>query len=295
MIASVGGRCAGRAHGGRWFGTWSRCSRLSSTTSIRSAATRASGCAAGSSPVSTTRPTASAMAYTISFASATSASDMNHTPSGWSAATCSATATASRVLPMPPGPTIVSSRQSASRRSSATARTSLAADEGRRLGGQVDLLRTLRIAAGLSTCRHVVVLVQCGDEPISLPVYRPNHPLISSVVTDRLPDRFDPARQRRFGHEPVLPDAVEELLFRNDPLTLLDQMNQHGEHLRLHFDQVTRPSDLMGSDVDRHVREPNHHPHQCRARHSPSIDFAHAHRKGRFGGERREFKNLLSV
>ena len=61
-------------------------------------------------PVGASRPTAVAIDDAISSGSVTAASGTNQTPSGMAAMTSPATASDSRVLPVPPGPVSVSSR-----------------------------------------------------------------------------------------------------------------------------------------------------------------------------------------
>ena len=86
------------------------CSRLSRTISARfvpsSVASTSIGLRAGSSPI----PMARAIAGTTSAGFVMVPSGTNHTPSGNSSARPAATCSASRVLPVPPGPVSVRSR-----------------------------------------------------------------------------------------------------------------------------------------------------------------------------------------
>jgi hypothetical protein len=46
----------------------------------------------------------------------------------------------------------------------------------------------------------------------------------------------------------------------DDPVTLLDQVEQDGEDLRLHFHHTARPAYLVGVNIDRNVGESDDHP-----------------------------------
>ena len=89
------------------------CSQLSSTISVSRSRSRATRPGSGSSET-TLRPSADAMAVDTNLVSARGAKSTKQTPSRSPGRMRSATASATAVLPMPPGPTMVTRRFSAS-------------------------------------------------------------------------------------------------------------------------------------------------------------------------------------
>jgi hypothetical protein len=71
------------------------------------------------------------------------------------------------------------------------------------------------------------------NEVVAPTVHGADHVLTLPGVTHRATGRLDPAGQRRFAHEPVAPDVVEQLLLAHDPVAVTDQVREHVEHLRL--------------------------------------------------------------
>jgi hypothetical protein len=64
-------------------------------------------------------------------------------------------------------------------------------------------------------------------------VRRLDDPLLRTVVTDGAARRLDARRQRRLADEPVAPHVVEQLVLRDDPVAVLDEIGEHAEHLWL--------------------------------------------------------------
>ncbi len=89
----------------------SKCSRLSRISSMWRSRRNASRCALGSGCSVNARPSASPSAETIWFGLPTEASATNTTPSANTARWAVAVSSASRVLPIPPGPIKVRRRQ----------------------------------------------------------------------------------------------------------------------------------------------------------------------------------------
>jgi hypothetical protein len=119
------------------------CSRLSSTSSssrpVRWSASSSSGSrgTASDTPSARARSATTRSAASSRWAGLVPTNDTNTTPSGWRSSRAAATSSASRVLPMPPGPTRVTSRhvgsssRSRRRASSGSRPTSVVSGRGR--------------------------------------------------------------------------------------------------------------------------------------------------------------------
>ena len=105
-----------------------------------------------------------------------------------------------------------------------------------------------------------------GHELVALAVHRPDDPLLTAAVTDRLPDGLDPRRERSLADERSAPDLVEQLDLGDHPLTVLDQVTQDVEDLRLDMDAVAARSDLDAVRIDLDVAEGvDHRSQSCRS------------------------------
>jgi hypothetical protein len=58
--------------------------------------------------------------------------------------------------------------------------------------------------------------------------------LLIAVVADCAACGIDAADERRFGHDPSVPDRDEEVILANDATAVLNQIAQQIEDLRLH-------------------------------------------------------------
>ena len=67
--------------------------------------------------------------------------------------------------------------------------------------------------------------------------------------------RLDPAGQRRFADEPVAPDLVQQLVLRDHPRPVGQQVGEHVEHLALDVHRDAAAAQLEPIDVDLEVRE----------------------------------------
>ena len=88
-------------------------------------------------------------------------------------------------------------------------------------------------AGGAGWCGGVGALDDVGDELVAAAPHRAHDALGCAVVADGLTERLDPAGQGGVADEAVTPHRVEELLLGDHPMSLLDQQDQHVEHLRL--------------------------------------------------------------
>ena len=55
--------------------------------------------------------------------------------------------------------------------------------------------------------------------------------LLLAAVANRLSSRVDAACQRRIRDNPTAPNGSDEVVFANDPVAVLHQVNQEVEHL----------------------------------------------------------------
>ena len=88
----------------------------------------------------------------------------------------------------------------------------------------------------------------------------PDHPLSVAVVAERPPDLLDPAGDGRLADETAAPDPVHQLLFRNHPITVRDEIGQHIERLGLQRHRNTAPPHLEQGRVELQIAaEREHH------------------------------------
>src|SRR5262249_56436835 len=76
---------------------------------------------------------------------------------------------------------------------------------------------------------------------------------------DRAARCTDPAGQRGLGHEPVIPHRVKQLVLADNPVTMLDEVDQQIEHLRLDVDGLARAPQFSAVDVYFAISEPEDH------------------------------------
>ena len=120
------------------------------------------------------------------------------------------------------------------------------------------------------TGRALVDLHHSGDELVALAVHGPDDQLTAAVVTDGPAHRLDPRGQGRLAHEPVTPDGVEQVLLAHDRATVLDQVGEHVEDLRLDPDLLATPSKDDPVEVQLAVSESDHLTDRSRRRWSGS-------------------------
>ncbi len=65
-------------------------------------------------------------------------------------------------------------------------------------------------------------------------MHRADDGLPCAVIANRLARGSHPAGNRRVGHRPPAKDRVHQFIFGHQPVTVIDQMPQQQEHLRLH-------------------------------------------------------------
>jgi hypothetical protein len=90
-------------------------------------------------------------------------------------------------------------------------------------------------------------------------VDRPDHPLVTPAVVDRLAYQLDPAGDRRRAHVAGAPHLVEELVLGHHAVALADQVRQDRHHLGLDAPRLPADPDLTGGFVDLDVPESVYH------------------------------------
>lgn len=98
-----------------------------------------------------------------------------------------------------------------------------------------------------------------GDEAVAPSVPRADHRLALPVVAHRLPRLLDAGGERGLRHEAAAPRGIEELGLGHHPVAVLDEVDQHAEHLRLERDLVVPVDELEGAGVERQRPEPVAH------------------------------------
>jgi hypothetical protein len=73
-------------------------------------------------------------------------------------------------------------------------------------------------------------------------VRRLDDPLPRTVVTDGAARRLDARRHGRLADEAVAPHVVEQLVLRDDPVAVLDEIGEDAEHLWLDRHGRARPA-----------------------------------------------------
>ena len=68
--------------------------------------------------------------------------------------------------------------------------------------------------------------------------------LVLAGVAERLSRSVNSAAQRCIRNNAALPDRGDEIVFADDTLTILYEVNQHVEHLRLDIDRLAAPEQL---------------------------------------------------
>ncbi len=94
-----------------------------------------------------------------------------------------------------------------------------------------------------------------SDEPEPHPVLGADQPLGGAVVADRLAGGLDPAGHGRLGHDPAVPDPLDDLFAGQQTAGVLHQQPQQGEHLGLDRDGLVRAAQLVRVAVEPAILE----------------------------------------
>jgi hypothetical protein len=86
-------------------------------------------------------------------------------------------------------------------------------------------------------------------------VHRLDHALRGAIIAHRLARELDPAAQGGWRHEAMLPDVVQQLVLRDQPVVAREQEGQHIEHLRLDVPHLLAAAQLVQPLVQLEFRE----------------------------------------
>jgi len=76
-----------------------------------------------------------------------------------------------------------------------------------------------------------------------------------AAVADRAPRRSDPAVECRIGDDPPAPHRRQQIVFADDALAVLQQVDEEVEDLRLHSDLLAAAAQLAMRGVEHMVAE----------------------------------------
>ena len=107
--------------------------------------------------------------------------------------------------------------------------------------------------AGVQFARHVRQVLHVGDESISVTGDGDDEIVLVGTLAERASQRRYLARQIVFVDGGVGPHPVQELVFADDVVSMLEQHDEHVERLRRDGDETTVPPQppLEGIDDER--------------------------------------------
>lgn len=117
------------------------------------------------------------------------------------------------------------------------------------------LFERRRSGGGWSGSRVRHLHIHLGHELVAAAVRRADHRLRGTVIAHRPSGLLDPSGQGRLADELVAPNRVEQFLFAHHPISMLDQVDEHVEHLRLHLQPLTPMVDGEPVTVNRDIAE----------------------------------------
>ncbi len=89
-----------------------------------------------------------------------------------------------------------------------------------------------------------------ADEPQPAAVDGANQALCLAIIADGTPRRLDAAGNRGIRDDASLPDALDDLVARDDAVVVLDQQHEQIEHLWLDRDGRPIPAHFVGLGID---------------------------------------------
>jgi hypothetical protein len=89
-----------------------------------------------------------------------------------------------------------------------------------------------------------------ADEANTLARDGPNQPLLIATVADRFAGGVDPAVKSRVRHDPAAPNRSDKIVLANHAITVLDEIQQQVEHLRLKRDELSAPPKLPAIRIE---------------------------------------------
>src|SRR4029453_9287082 len=112
-------------------------------------------------------------------------------------------------------------------------------------GTEMDFL--LRYCRRLRRCGG---LIYRADEANALARDGPNQPLLIATVAERFAGGVDPAVKSRVRHDPAAPNRSDKIVLAHHAITVLDQIQQQVEHLRLKRDELSAPPKLPAIRIE---------------------------------------------
>lgn len=111
-------------------------------------------------------------------------------------------------------------------------------------------------------------------ELVSPPTDRTDPTLGLPVVGERSTGSLDPRGQRRVADEPAAPHLVEKLRLGDHPVSVLDEVTEHVEDLRLHVHLSSRSPQLETERIQGELSERVHPSRLCRPAAPPRAKIA---------------------
>ena len=99
------------------------------------------------------------------------------------------------------------------------------------------------------------MLVDLADEAEPALVQRADEPLVVAGVADRLAGGGDAAAERRLGHDPALPDGIDQLLPAHRPLAVANEVDEHVKYLRLDVNYLAGAPQFLPRNIDLEIGE----------------------------------------
>lgn len=107
---------------------------------------------------------------------------------------------------------------------------------------RISCCRRLRRCGGfIWLCR----LIYRADEANTLARDGPDQPLLIATVADRFARGVDTAVESRVRYDPAAPNRSDKIVLANHAVAVLDEIQQHVEHLRLKRDELRAPPKLL--------------------------------------------------
>jgi hypothetical protein len=101
-----------------------------------------------------------------------------------------------------------------------------------------DLIRRQRVGIG----PFDVGRAGLTDKAQTLTRYGADQLLLVAAITDRFPRGIDTTCKSRVRHDPTGPNCTDEIVLADDPIAVLDQVNQEVEYLRLNRNRLGPPA-----------------------------------------------------
>jgi hypothetical protein len=95
----------------------------------------------------------------------------------------------------------------------------------------------------------VVITPHHADEAHALACDGPDQPLLAPAVVQRTPRSIDATRERRFRHDPAVPDGIDQVIACNHPIAIAHEIMNQIEHLRLDRDERSAPAQLAAFGI----------------------------------------------